>query len=238
MTASHWTDLNRQQLTELLPDALVLLPVGATEQHGPHLQTGTDTLLATTVVQRAAQLAATTRPLVLAPPLPYGCSDHHLPFGGTLSLSPETMLATLLDIARSLQIDGARRLFIINGHGGNIGPCHSAAAAASTRHGLAVAYANYWDLSGTGDSPGHAGAFETSAVASLHPLAAPAPDRPTQPEVPAAAGVTVHTQALWQAIDGYSDTPSARTPEQGAAWLDACAKGLAERIDHLAEALA
>ena len=63
-----------------------MLPVGSTEQHGPHLATGTDALLAAAIAERAAAAAARPETILLAPTLAYGASDHHLPFGGTLSL--------------------------------------------------------------------------------------------------------------------------------------------------------
>ncbi|GAA3090465.1 creatinine amidohydrolase/Fe(II)-dependent formamide hydrolase-like protein [Kribbella aluminosa] len=147
MTFVRWQHTNRSTLGELLPAAIVVVPVGATEQHGPHLATGTDWILAEAVSAEAASLVheRSPRPIVLAPPVPFGASDHHLPFGGTLSLSPETLLAVLLDLARSLHADGGHRLVLVNGHGGNTGICH-AAAAASTRYNLNVAHIDYWQL--------------------------------------------------------------------------------------------
>ncbi|MQA76801.1 MAG: creatininase family protein, partial [Solirubrobacterales bacterium] len=139
MALFRWDEINRATLTTVLPDALVVLPVGATEQHGPHLPTGTDALLVTAVTGAAAQRAAPRAPrdVVLAPTLPFGASDHHFPFGGTLSLSQETMTAAMVELAGSVGRDGGHRMVIVNGHGGNKGACFSAAAAASTRHGMA-----------------------------------------------------------------------------------------------------
>ncbi|WP_344219141.1 creatininase family protein, partial [Kribbella sancticallisti] len=125
MTVVRWHESNRERLAELLPEALVLLPVGATEQHGPHLATGTDWFLAQSITERAAFDAAqrSARPLVITPPVAFGASDHHLPFGGTLSLTAETMQAVLIDLARSAAASGAQRLVLVNGHGGNSGAC-------------------------------------------------------------------------------------------------------------------
>jgi creatinine amidohydrolase len=101
MTALRWNETTREALTAVLPEALVLLATGATEQHGPHLPTGTDILLSRTVTERAADRASpiSQRPLVLAPPLPFGASDHHRRFGGTLSLRVPTMITVLSDPA-------------------------------------------------------------------------------------------------------------------------------------------
>lgn len=246
MTLLRWADASRETLNEVLPEALVVLPVGATEQHGPHLATGTDALLAATVAERAATLAAETaaRPLVLAPALPFGASDHHLPFGGTLSLTPETLLAVLLDLLRSVAEDGGARVVLVNGHGGNVGVCHAAAAAASTRHRLAVAHVDYWRFAAddpAGGVPGHAGEFETSLVTAVRPDAAgPVPPRAHPLPEPATAkpkGVTVHDAALWTSIDGYTDHPERATAADGAARLDTVVAGLAACFAELTETL-
>jgi len=98
---------------------VVVLPVGATEQHGPHLPLGTDTLLATGVLDRAlARLPDEVRAWVL-PPLPYGKSTEHAGFPGTLSLSARTLLSILEDLGRGVAAAGFRRLAFLSGHGGN-----------------------------------------------------------------------------------------------------------------------
>ena len=247
MTPLRWADASRETLNEVLPEALVVLPVGATEQHGRHLATGTDALLASTVAERAATVAAehAARPIVLAPSLPFGASDHHLPFGGTLSLTPETMLAVLLDLLRSVAAAGAARAVLVNGHGGNVGVCHAAAAAASSRHRLAVAHIDYWRFAADDDAsagivPGHAGEFETSLVAAVRPdtvgpvppRAHPLPDTATGP-----AGASVHDAALWTAIDGYTDHPERATATHGGAWLERIVGGLAGCLAELTETM-
>ncbi len=98
---------------------VVILPVGATEQHGPNLTLETDTAIAYELARRIA-LRLFPRALV-TPPLPFGVSYHHLGFPGTLTLSPDTFVAVLLDLAKSLRHHGVRRLFILDGHAGNRG---------------------------------------------------------------------------------------------------------------------
>src|SRR5512134_3050796 len=89
--------------------ALAVLPVGATEQHGPHLATGTDTLLADHVAAAAAELTGD----VVLPPLPYGCSLGHTDrWPGTLSLGPATMMALLVDVGRWVHASGFRKLVV------------------------------------------------------------------------------------------------------------------------------
>ncbi|PZF80195.1 creatininase family protein [Jiangella anatolica] len=242
MTLIRWADVSRETLNEVLPEALVVLPVGATEQHGRHLATGTDALLATTAVERAATLAAerAARRLVLAPTLAFGASDHHLAFGGTLSLTPETLLAVLLDLLRSVAEDGGRRVVLVNGHGGNVGVCHAAAAAASSRYPLAVAHVDYWRFAGDdANAPGHAGEFETSLVSAVRPEAAtgPVPAREDPQPATRVAGATVHDAALWASIDGYTDHPERATAAAGAARLDTVVAGLSDCLAGLTETL-
>ncbi|MEH3131651.1 MAG: creatininase family protein [Mycolicibacterium neoaurum] len=100
--------------------ALALLPVGAIEQHGPHLPTGVDTLLAHEVALRIADLLDPIPGAVVAAAVPWGLSTHHMHFGGTQTLSLGTYRALLRDICGSILRAGFQRIAIVNGHGGNI----------------------------------------------------------------------------------------------------------------------
>ncbi|MFO1430442.1 MAG: mycofactocin biosynthesis peptidyl-dipeptidase MftE [Candidatus Competibacteraceae bacterium] len=92
-----------------------ILPLGATEQHGPHLPLGTDTWRA----QALADRLAGQWPALVAPVLPIGCSDEHSGFAGLLSLEHETLAQVIVDCARRLFGWGVRRLVILSAHGGN-----------------------------------------------------------------------------------------------------------------------
>ena len=243
----HWADCNRETLRQHLPSALVVLPIGAVEQHGPHLPSGTDAFIVEATVEAAVRRAAPSAPrdLVLAPTLRFGASDHHLPFGATLSLTVETLTQVLLDLARSVAVAGGRRMLIVNGHGGNRGACHAASAAAASRYGLSVGHLDYWQLlAGPDDDspsgtpiPGHAGAFETSMIAHLRPaLLAAAPHRPAPPSVPDVPDVMLHDQEIWRHLDGYTDDPFTATAEAGARWFTGCVARLSERIVAVAAA--
>jgi creatinine amidohydrolase len=103
--------------------AVAILPVGATEQHGPHLATGTDTLLADHVAEAAAERTGD----VVLPALPYGCSLGHTDrWPGTLSLHPATMIAVVAELGRWAHASGFRKLMLVNGHATNGPPCQSA----------------------------------------------------------------------------------------------------------------
>ena len=93
----------------------VILPLGATEQHGPHLPLGTDTVRAHALAERLAERL----PVLVAPALPIGCSDEHEGFAGLLSLEAETLAAVIADCARRMAGWGVRRLVVLSAHGGN-----------------------------------------------------------------------------------------------------------------------
>jgi creatinine amidohydrolase/Fe(II)-dependent formamide hydrolase-like protein len=98
---------------------VALLPVGAVEQHGPHLPLDTDAWDAEHLCLQVAERCRRPRPLVL-PAIPYGVSYHHQDFPGTLSVSPETLARLVYEIGISAARHGISKLIIVNGHGGNM----------------------------------------------------------------------------------------------------------------------
>lgn len=101
-------------------DTLVILPVASVEQHGPHLATGTDTALGEAVALRTAEkLAAAGQAVVVLPCVWHGLAEHHMEFGGTITLDQPTVLAVLRGIAGSVFRHGFQRLMLLNAHGGN-----------------------------------------------------------------------------------------------------------------------
>ena len=120
----EWGELTFEEVGELARAGTVaVLPVGATEQHGPHLGTGTDAVLAEQVVSAAV---GETGDLAL-PVLAYGCSLGHTErWPGTLSLSAATLTAMVIDIGKWLHASGFRKLVMVNSHATNGPPCQSA----------------------------------------------------------------------------------------------------------------
>src|SRR5690625_862626 len=92
---------------------VVVVPIGATEQHGPHLPLGTDFTMAHTVATKAAEQVDG---VLVTPPIWTGFSPHHMQFTGTVSLRAETLMAVVRDVAESLWRHGFRRILFLNGH--------------------------------------------------------------------------------------------------------------------------
>ncbi|WP_420453733.1 creatininase family protein [Ilumatobacter sp.] len=159
------------------PDSIVVQPLGAIEQHGPHLPFNTDLLIAEAVTHAALDRLDGDPDVWVLPALPYTKSNEHAWSSGTIWLSATTMLAVLDDIARCVAATGARRLVFMNGHGGN-----SALVAVANReirlaHGLMTFLAHPGvppDQGGpsASDEAGmgiHGGTDETSVMLHLAP---------------------------------------------------------------------
>ncbi len=142
------------------PHSILVMVLGATEQHGPHLPLSTDTIVAEAL---AEHLVGAMVGFVLGPTVPIGASGEHDGFKGTLSLGTEVLTAVLVEIVRSSRGSAAGVFFVV-GHGGNH-PAVSAAIALSTAEGdqVGVGYAGILD----GDA--HAGRTETSLLLHLAP---------------------------------------------------------------------
>jgi creatinine amidohydrolase len=130
-------DLRAPELvTRLGAGSILVLPVGATEQHGPHLPFSTDTVVADAVGRAAVQEAGDELDAWLLPTLSYSKSNEHAWAAGTFWLSAATLLAVLDDIGRCAAATPARRLVFLNGHGGNSSLLNVACRELRLHHGL------------------------------------------------------------------------------------------------------
>ncbi|HET6809595.1 MAG TPA: mycofactocin biosynthesis peptidyl-dipeptidase MftE [Acidimicrobiales bacterium] len=159
---------------------VLAVPLGATEQHGPHLPVGTDTLVAEAV---AAGLGSRRPDVVVAPPLPFGASGEHAGFPGTLSLGRAGLETAVVELVRSA--DAFRGLVLVSGHGGNA-EALDRAASLCTSEGRAVLTwgpprAVTESVTGPLPADAHAGRVETSLLLHLAPdlVGAPAPGATT-----------------------------------------------------------
>lgn len=174
----HWQDLASADLGALdLRHVVALLPVGAIEQHGPHLPLGVDRMIADGIVRRTLALAEAALPVLVLPTLPVGKSDEHLAFPGTLTLSAETLTRLWTEVGDSVARAGVRRLILFNAHGGQVPIMDVVARDLRVRHEMLVMA---WSWSAAGLPEGlfpdeevrtgiHAGAIETAIMLHLHP---------------------------------------------------------------------
>jgi mycofactocin system creatininase family protein len=148
---------------------LLIVPLGATEQHGPHLPLGTDSTIAVALAEAAA---ARTPDVVVAPLLPYGSSGEHQDFPGTLSIGAAATELVLVELGRSASGTFDRLLFV-NAHGGNAAPL----AAAVERLRAEGRDVRAWSPRWGGDA--HAGRTETSVMLALDAERGPPPGQRT-----------------------------------------------------------
>lgn len=248
MTQSNpvrWRQLRSPELAALAEDdAVVLLPVGSIEQHGPHLPVETDSRLAEEVSFRAAEALATTHPAVVAPTLWCGLAEHHMGFAGTISVSFATFAAILRDVCHSIQRHGFRSIMIVNGHGGNIAALQVLVGELSrslahpvkalTYCHLADCAAAYSDILEDQKNVHHAGEAETSMMLVL------APDRVDEVSMRTAPNALFSFASAkgvyrFQRFDDLSETgvngiTRRSTAAKGEVLLTAGAKAVAEAV--------
>jgi len=175
MEEMNWVDIK-----EAIKDGFktVIIGVGSTEQHGPHLPTQTDALIADIMVNLIAQ---NLKNALQARTISVGCSEHHLPFSGTISLKKSTLKAIIHDYIESLQRHGFEKIVIIPTHGGNFNPIKEAVEQAQEKYPnikiLAftdlMKFIDVQDKIAAGlnitvqEAGGHAGEVETSQVLFL-----------------------------------------------------------------------
>lgn len=213
-----------------------LLPIGATEQHGPHLATGMDFVLADVLCREVA--ARTQVPML--PLLPYGCSiGHSRRWPGTIALQPITLINLVKEIGDWAFHSGVRRLFIVNSHVTNAAPLRCALEMLRAEHDeLKVAVINSAHISARvreahfadGDD-WHANAAETALMMAVAPHIA-------RPELNATADDPDRTEGLVfshpvnrTSLNGVTGAPSTATVEQGRQLFQWMVEDLAELVE-------
>lgn len=239
-----WLDeLTREEIHQAAPRTTVIIPVAATEQHGPHLPLLVDRLLTETLAGRAAEVAAGQVPVLVTPVVAFGSSHHHQVFGA-LSLSSETLSRVLMDLGLSLVRMGFRSLFFLNGHGGNDDIIRQTCRDLAVTWPVRTAAASYWTLAAdalasldagrTGHVPGHAGGFETSLMLALDPELVRTDRYPADggfpPGARGAGGLFVQQHGVWASSGGYSEPPVHADAELGGRMLDAITEAVAASV--------
>jgi creatinine amidohydrolase len=147
MTEVLWNRMTAEELRrKAAEDAIVLLPVASTEQHGPHLATGVDAFLGGEGCRRTAQIVARSRPIVVAPVVWMGLAEHHVAFGGTFTLSLATYHALLRELCGSILRAGFTRILIVNSHGGNIAALNALTIDLARELGAPIATTTFYNL--------------------------------------------------------------------------------------------
>ena len=241
----EWASLKAHELRDLAnQNAVVVIPVAAIEQHGPHLPVQVDSRLATEVSLRAARKAFPARPTVVLPVIWHGLSEHHMPFGGTITLDHQTLHAVFRCVIASVQRHGFKDVLIMNGHGGNILSSQLIAQDLTVELGATIVAATYWlegehaigPLLEDQSNVLHAGEAETSMMLALAPELVDATDLSAH-AVEADLGFLKAGEGSYRWRDlthvthnGVIGDPSSATAEKGEQLLEAAAEAIANLI--------
>lgn len=248
MIEIEWARLKAAEVAALAArDAIVIIPIGATEQHGPHLPVQVDFRLATEVAHGAARLMTTRHPTLAVPTIPFGMSEHHVSLNGTITLDYPTMAAVLDCVCRSVMRAGFKRLFILNGHGGNTDGITTFVTEFTVKHRIPLASGTYWHIAKAEIAAVlerqtellHACEAETSMMLACTPelirqeeLAQMRGDLvPGLSAIPGVnAGVYRWRQLSSRSMIGVIGEAGAASPEKGRKLFDAIAKAVADAL--------
>src|SRR5262245_17324355 len=142
----EWRKLRAEQLRERArADAIVILPVASLEQHGPHLPVEVDSMLGETVALRAARkMVERGQPVLVLPVLWTGLSEHHMSFGGTITLDFPAFAAVVEGVVRSVLRHGFKRIVLLNAHGGNENALRTITDELTPKLGVPIVQFTYW----------------------------------------------------------------------------------------------
>jgi len=237
-----WTDVRDADVD------VAFVPVGSTEQHGPHAPLGTDTLDAVAVAEAGAAAyedeaadrdasEGRTGEAAVAPPIPVGVAEEHRAFDGTMWVSPDTFRAYVREAAESLPHHGIDRVVFVNGHGGNVGALAEVArrfSRDSAHDGYAVAFTWFEAVGEHAGDMGHAGPLETALLRATNPDLV-REDRTEEAREGAAArwgewvsGVNLAHDSDEFTGNGVVGDPSAGDAARGEELLDLASDALAE----------
>lgn len=254
--ARYWADLATGDFAALDPALTVaVLPVAATEQHGPHLPLSVDTALVDGVIGAALPtLRQSTQPadILVLPTQAVGLSPEHMAFAGTLSLSPQTLISVWIEIGACVAHAGVKKLVLFNAHGGQVSAMDIVARELRMRHGLIVYSSSWYSLPLGAEVEGlfsadehrfgvHAGEIETSMMLALRPgdvrmdeaVNFPSTSRQRAAQFPI-LGNGRSAKLGWAMQDynpqGAAGNAAGATAAKGQALVDAAARGLASML--------
>lgn len=242
-----------------MAQTIAILPVAATEQHGPHLPLAVDTALVDGVIAAALPHIAADVPALFLPTQAVGFSPEHAAFAGTLTLKADTLLRLWTDIGESVAASGVRKLVLFNSHGGQVGLMDAVARDLRARLGMLVYSVNWFGLPLSGPQGEdvnalfsahehrfgiHAGEIETSMMLALSPakvdmaqaqnFASTSEDRSNAYAI---LGNGKSAKLGWQMQDynaaGAVGNAAAATPEKGRVVVEAAGRALALMLSEL-----
>ena len=249
-TSRFWADLTTRDFAQFDPARTVaVLPLGATEQHGPHLPLGVDQVLVDGIVAAALPRLAAELPVLVLPTQQVGYSPEHSRFEGTLTLSAPTLISTWTDIGECVARAGLRKLLLLNAHGGQVSMMDIVARELRGRCKLIVYSCSWWNLP-LGDAVTglftpeehrfgvHAGEIETSMMLALRPhrvrMAAACDFESSAQQRASRYAILGNGRSAklgWQMQDynahGAAGNAAAATPEKGRVVIDAAGAQLA-----------
>ncbi|SNY89930.1 creatinine amidohydrolase [Cohaesibacter sp. ES.047] len=244
--------LSWQEVRDTDKDRVVILNVSATEDHGPHMPLDTDTVLGMAVANGVAE--AIPDQVLVMPPIAYGFNEHHKDFPGVIWIQPETLIAFVTDVTKSLAHHGFRRILLLNSHGSNHPILDLSARKTVIETGIICVSASYWNLcsdrineiraSETGGIA-HAGEFEAAIYKYLHPDLVHLdkaicqnlhdPDSRFFNLDLARGGGKAMLMRWWSCVseDGTMGDPVVATKENGKAFLEAAIKETADLVTEI-----
>lgn len=249
-----WADLTTRDFAALdAARTVAVLPLGATEQHGPHLPLGVDSRLADGLVQAALPLLPAALPVLFLPTQTVGLSPEHARFAGTLTLSAETVIRVWKEIGAGVARAGLRKLVLFNAHGGHAGAMDIVARELRESLDLLVYSVSWFNLP-LADAQGrplaldrfdvHAGESETAMMLALAPervrMELARDFRPTSEQRARDYPILGNGRSAklgWAMQDyhpqGAAGNAAAATAAQGQALIDAAARALAQLLDEV-----
>ena len=245
----RWDRMTAPQLRTLARrKTVVIIPLGATEQHGQHLPTQVDWRLAYEIAQRAARQMVGGQRAIVTPAIPFGMSEHHMSLGGTITLNYATMAAVVGCVVRSAARHGFKRIFVLNGHGGNIAALETIITELTVELQLPLAAGTYWQIAAESiagileqqKQVLHACEAETAMLQALSPeTVLPLKKSYRAPLVPGLSAITGVNPGVyrWQQLQtrskqGLIGEAWAATPEKGERLLEAIGTDVAQALSN------
>jgi creatinine amidohydrolase len=244
----EWSRLKAHEIRKLAEkDAVVILPIAAIEQHGPHLPVMVDTRLVSEVARLSAVESNKTDNLaIVLPTIWHGLSEHHMPFGGTITLDMQTFHLVIRGVIESVSRQGFRKFLILNGHGGNVSASEIIAQDITLELGIPIVAVTYWleaakrfkNILESQDNVLHACEAETSMMMVLEP------DLVVSENLSGCKGAmdlkflnAGDSAYRWRSLthvtpNGVIGDPTLANPEKGVRLLEAAALSVSELISN------